>query len=197
MRKSLLYFVLLVLLSAFQCEDETYVPDNFVENNDLVQIRDNKANYAVDEFIVITTEIDNRQQTRDANTIAIDDFLVGNEKALFYSLGLFRVTSTNEKIPVIIENVQVEEGMIEYNDQNAYFNILSPYDNGRDQFISEIGVQLKEAVDYILVPDTARLEDDMYFILFDLSGPTAVGSLQLNTSILNADADGIYRFTVE
>ena len=197
MKRSVLYLFFIVLLSAFQCGDDTFEPDNLVENSDLVIVQDNKTSFEVGEYIFINTSIDNEQQTIDDRVIALKDFFTGGEHSLDYSLGLFRMNELNEKVPVFIENAQASEGTIEFNDQNPYFNIISPYDANSERFSSAVGVRLDLAGDYMLAPDAARFEDDVHFIYFDLSGLGSLGTLQLNTSILNADADGIYRFTVE
>jgi len=192
-----LYSSLIIFLTAFQCEEEVIEPDALVENNDLVRIADDKTSFSVGEFIHISAEISNRQLTNNNLDLLLTDYMVQENKALYYSLGLFRIDAANKQIPVVISEVSTVDGRIEFSDQSAFFTVASPLNESNDTFRSDIGIKLEEAGAYILLPETARFPDNKHFIVFDLYGLAEQGSLQLNTSILNADEDGIYRFTVE
>ncbi len=187
----------MLFLTAFQCEEEVYEPDAVVENENLIRIDDDKTVFSIGEFISIRTEISNRQFTVENREVKLSDYLLTENEALFFALGLFRIDENNERFPVVIQTVATDEGSIQFSDQNAFFTIESPLNPSNDRFTSRIQIKLEEAGTYLLLPETARFPDDEHFVLFDLYGLTEVGSLQLNTSIMNADQDGIYRFTVE
>ncbi len=193
----ILYSSLVLFLSAFQCEDDPIEPDVLVENENLIRIADNKTTFSVGDFITIDTQIANRQLTEDRQEVLLSDYLIQENESLYFSLGFYRIDTSNERFPVIISEVSTEDGSIQFSDQNAFFTVESPLKESNDTFTSEIGIKLEAPGEYLLMPETARFPDNKHFILFDLYGLAALGSLQLNTSIANADEDGIYRFTVE
>ena len=195
MKKKILYFLLVVFLSAFQCEDDEYVPDNEIKNDDLIEIEDNRSSFLVEDYLFITTKVNNQQTTIDNKIVNLKDFIVDDEAFIVHGLALFMLSQENQEIPYIIEEVQELDGSVEFTGQDSFFYTKSFYNEADNDFFSKIGIKLSQPGTYLLKSSLFR--DNEYQIIFDLNGSASAGTLQLTTSILNADEEGVYQFTVE
>jgi len=165
MRKKVVFYLALVcLLSAFQCDDE-YVPDEVVENLNLVKIEDNKTVFSVGDYLFISTSINNEQITTDGKTILIRDYMFADESDLFFDLEISKIASTGEETSYFVSDTDVIEGAIFTQDQGRFFNISSAYNEAAASFSSEIGIKLSETGSYAL--KTSTIKDNIHIISFD------------------------------
>lgn len=192
-RKNLLLVLFTMpLLVAFQCDDD-FKPDEEVENLGLIEIEGNKTTFSVGDFIFINTTISNQQTTVDGKTINLKDYMFRDESDLYYDLQINKIGLNDEETSYFVTNVQEIEGTIFIQDQNPFFNIISPYSETNTSFSSKIGIELTEAGTYVL--KTGVIRNKTHIVSFD--SQSSLGTLLMTTNIANSDNEGIYRFTVE
>lgn len=185
-----------LLLCATTCTDgcggENPSKQYNVENNTLIEIENNANTFNLGETIYIGTSIADEQITTDNLQINISDF--HNYNSLDYTLGLYKEFNFGSptKIPVNQNNIEIIYGdlIADNNINNPHLLVKNTLENG--SFSSKFGIKLLETGTYYLGSNYADNNNGTITIY---SG-NQEGDLILKTTIVNANTDNFYQFTV-
>ena len=166
-----------------------------IENNAIISIENNQNTFHIDDTIIIETVIENSQTTTNNQSINLtDSFYADTPESirLYNTLYLFKESNFGRPVSVHIKNeyLEVMDGEAETN-ANPGINIVNIY-NGT-VFKSKFGIQLKEKGTYYL--SGSYIIKQKSYTQFT-GGVYQLGTIEINSTIINADATGLYKFTV-
>jgi len=189
-------FSMVVSLCAVLCcpEEDIFNGDVYIANTqDDVSIVDNVNYINLGDTIYISTKINNEHITINETTFFIDDY-ISEEYPINTSLALFKlnpygnienVSLNNDAISVIIGSTELIQDI-----NNAYLSVKL----------------IKEEQFYVNIFGITPLETGTYFIgssyyqynngLIEIYSSNDVGTVQINTTLLNANENGLYQFEV-
>ncbi|WP_299886778.1 hypothetical protein [uncultured Lacinutrix sp.] len=190
------FIVITLCLTNTQChrDDDYYSQEFYVDNNQLVEIDNNTVNFNINESIVIETNISNQQTTESGQDILLTNYYYEDfdPKTYRYSLTLYKENAfgTISKIPLTLDSISSIEGETAVLSGNAYVSCI--YDG--TSFKNKFSINLPEAGTFYLASE--RFLSDNNGELRISGGIYELGNVNINTIIVNANANGAYEFTV-
>ncbi len=189
----------LLLCASFCCnEEEDFTNQISIENNTLISIENNTNTFAIDDTIYIITTIENAQTTTDNQNVILSDYFyldLPESVVLGYNLNLYKDSDFGNKIaiPIDEEFIEILEGNITTDTSPNFPNLtITSIFNGT-HFKSKFGIQLKESGTFYLSKSQIG-NNTIPLTIF--GGDYNKGLIDISTKIINADADGFYKFVV-
>ena len=186
----------LPLLLAFQCEDQIDTIKDSVEELNLINIEDNRSTFSVGDYIIINTEISNKQITIDDKEISLSEYLFNKSNPLYYYLILHKLSEDDTYEEVIIGETMEIIGGVNSSETNPYISIINFFDNEKNVFSSKIGIKLMDSGTYLLGGNIINTNSNDGKIVFDLYNGID-REVFFSTSIANSNIDKYYEFAVE
>ena len=169
-----------------------------IENDSIISVANNQNTFALNDTLIIETTIENSQVSTDNQHITLTSyFYLDSPESIFltHNLQLYKESNfgTMVSIPLSSENMEVYEGRVFTNDNTRFPNIeiRSPYTN-QTAFKNKFGIHLKESGVFYL--SSTRLTNGG--VISISGGVYEKGLITINTHIINANTDGLYRFVV-
>lgn len=165
-----------------------------ISNDNLIRVEDNASSFNLGETIFINSSIQNEQVDSSEQLFYISDYL-NEEVPFYYELALYRINVYGNLEKVILNNDSVTsvdgETFLSYNGSDFWLQVgLTQRD---DAFVNRFGITVLETGTYYLASN--------YYL--NNSGTITMytnninGFVQVFTTIVNANEDGMYEFTVE
>lgn len=186
------------LCASLCCPGEDEPGANFtVENSNLISIENNTNTFSLNDQIIINTIITEEQITINDESINLSDLFYNdtlNDSFLQHSLTLYKETGfgTLSTIEVTNDNIEISEGIAD--SFNDIIQIRNVYDAATNSFRSQFSIVLRETGTYYLSSNRFNFNDSGEIIVS--GGIFELGFVTISTTILNAEANGGYKFIV-
>ena len=186
---------LFILLTAFQCEDDDFLPTTGVELPTMVSVANDQTVFAQDEFITINTVIPNEVTTTDGEMLSLKEYLDENEGELSYLLLVYKNQEGGDLQSVPISIATADTGVVSYDPSYPSMAISTVYNIDNNTFVSSVRFKVSEAGSYYLGGGHSRNSNKEEILI---SAPhSSERQLVLFSSIQNAGDNGLYGFIVE
>ena len=186
---------LFVLLTAFQCEDDGYLPITGAELPAVVSVAGNQTVFTQDEFITINTVIPDAVTTTDGEMLSLKEYLDENEGELSYVLLVYKDQEGGDLQTVPISTATADTGAVYYDPSYPNMAISTVYNVDNNTFISSVRFKVSEPGSYYLGGGYFRNSNKEEILI---SAPhSSERQLELFSSIENAGDNGLYALTVD
>lgn len=197
-KKFCLYITCFMLLSAFQCHEDEIETLATIELPATATIEGNQSIFQLDDEITVKTIIPNSVISTDGESLLLSDFLVEQEQLLRYWLYVYKDIGKDFLQGVQIATAQAQIGGVEYSETGAYYgmSIKNTYDADEDAFLSEIKFKMIEPGNYLFgggYYDSYTKHQKIKMII----NTQANTEVEIFSSIVNANTEGLYEFTVQ
>jgi len=178
--KKLTFLLFIPLLCAMTCDDDPCDDNvNYIINYDLVKVENNQKNYSIGDTLWLDAVV-SRNQILQNSSQSSHDLFIKNE-TLSYNLNMFKSSNLGTDYQVYIDSDNLIS--IKGNAINNYFTLVKE----DDTFVNKTGIKLTESGSFrINVNDISSYG----------SGGCHLAT-QIQTRILNSDAEDYYNFNVQ
>ena len=189
------------MLCASVCcpEDNDFANQISIENNTIISIENNANTFNIDDTIYIERIIENSQITTNGQNVLLSDYFyldLPETVLLRYSINLSKDSGFGNRTSIPIDNefIEILEGNVISDTSQSFPNLeVNSFYNGT-HFRSKFGIQLKERGTFYL-SSVSALDSRNNSIIIS-GGEYNKGFIDISTKIVNADADGFYKFVV-
>lgn len=198
MVKNFIYSLIILSASPFQCsnDDDNFSATVTIEKTDMVNVKNNKTSFFLDEYITISTSIPNKQTTEKGKIFNIDNYVYNGENELSYWLYLYKKNSDGNYIAVNTKEIIVENGDVYYSSLIYGMSIINSFTSSTDSYSSKIKFKVFETGTYYIGGGfyDGYIKDQRISIY---TSNEINEELIITTSIVNAKKNGLYEFKVE
>jgi hypothetical protein len=187
----------LLLCASLCCPEEDDPIQISIKNDSIISVANNQNTFALDDTLIIETTIENSQVSTDNQHITLTNyFYLDSPESIFliHNLQLYKESNFGNivSIPISSENIEVFEGSVLADDNTRFPKLEIKNIYNQTALKSRFGIQLKERGVFYL--SSTQLTNGG---LISISGGVyEKGLITINTHIINANTNGLYRFVV-
>jgi len=174
-------------------EEDDYLGLNYtIENDTLLSVEDNATTLNLGDTLYFDTAISNIQSTTTNETISISDF-TPNTESVTYSLLVYKLNSYGnlDRLTLNDESITILEGsvLVSEDSNNPYLQIQTVLTE--NTYKNKFGLTVLEPGTYYIGGDYSAYNGKISIYTYN-----EVGSLNINTKLVNSNTEGLYGFIV-